>query len=679
MDWVDPLDAYRALRSAGHQVLLLDGLGDHPDSNLAILATTPLVEIRVDGGVVERWRNGVVRHSPLDPGDYLDHLQAQWCGGPMEAGFTAGFVGYFGYEFAWHLDDRLPVPKAADGNLPEAVLRLCLDAVVFDRKARTAMVHTTDVRAPSDAPDQVMKGLRRARDRAGALARAAATPAPPASTPSVGDRWSMSMDQATFEAGVRQIKSHVEQGDLFQANIATRFATPCQADPAVLFARLQQANPSPYMALLDFGDHAIVSGSPEQLFTVQPGPEGPVVTSRPIAGTRPRGEGAEDEALEQELLSDPKERAEHTMLVDLVRNDVARICQPGTTRVAEAYSVERYRHVMHLVSSVTGHLRPETNLRDWLVALFPGGTITGAPKLRAVQRISEVEPAPRGPYTGSAGYLSLSGSAAWNILIRTLVLEGGHASVSAGSGIVADSDPAREWIEAGNKARALLEAATGDTGGGSTTRLGQVSQHGRWAPPKAPRQVDARVLVIDNEDSFVYNLADYAAALGAQVRVLRNDGDWRRAIREFQPTHIIISPGPGRPEDAGCSIDVVRAMSGQVPILGVCLGEQAIAVAFGGRVVQHQPVHGKTSPVVHEGAGILAAAPQPWIATRYHSLTVSPHGLPTELEVTARLEDGTIMGLQHRQHPTVGLQVHPESLSTDRGLEIVLAFLETTR
>ncbi len=690
LSWIEPLDAYKALRAAGHQVLMLDGMGDHPDSNRAILATTPLLEVRVEGGsVVERWRNGQVRRPTATPAGYLADLAADWCRGDMEPGFTAGFVGYLGYEFAHHLDDRMPGPRGGadagsnasghDDGVPDAVLRLCLDAIVFDRRTHTAIVHATDVRPPGSAPEGVLKGLRRAADRAGALLRGAQQAPPPVADPQAGTHWATSMDQGSFEAAVLRVKKHIAEGDLFQANIATRFTTDCRADPAALFARLQAANPSPYMALLDFGDHAVISGSPEQLFIVQPSEDGPVITSRPIAGTRPRGaEPNVDEALERELLADPKERAEHTMLVDLVRNDVARVSVPGTTRVAEAFSVERYRHVMHLVSSVTGRVRPETGFVDWLTALFPGGTITGAPKLRAMQRIHEAEPVPRGPYTGSAGYLSLSGSAAWNILIRTLVLSGGKAHVLAGSGIVADSDPTREWIEAGNKAQALLEAASGDTGGGSRARLGEVTRHGAWSPPTPPRQVAARVLVIDNEDSFVYNLADYAAALGADVRVLRNDSDWRAAVDDFDPTHLIVSPGPGRPEDAGCSIEAIRSLSGRLPILGVCLGHQAIAAAFGARVIQHQPVHGKTDTILHDGRGPLAAAPSPWTATRYHSLIVAADGFPGELEVAACLGDGTIMAIRHRNHPTLGLQVHPESLSTARGLEIVLAFLETT-
>ncbi|MCA1819636.1 MAG: chorismate-binding protein, partial [Halobacteriales archaeon] len=418
-------------------------------------------------------------------------------------------------------------------------------------------------------------------------------------------------------------------------------------------------------------DVAIASGSPEQLFAAAGGR----IQSRPIAGTRKRGAtAAEDAAMEAELTADPKEQAEHTMLVDLVRNDVARVALPGTVRVAEWGSVERYRHVMHLASRVEGDLRPGTGFADWLAALFPGGTVTGAPKVRAVQRILEAEPVPRGPYTGSAGYLSWSHNAAWNILIRTVVLSGGEAHVCAGSGIVADSDPRREWKEAQRKARALLDAATGAAVAAGPGRLGEVTRHRSWAPGRlAARHAEARVLLIDNYDSFVHNLADAFAALGARTCVVRNDTDWRAALRESEATHVVLSPGPGWPDEAGASLQVAREMHGRLPILGVCLGHQAIGQAAGGRVAAHPagPVHGTPSPVLHTGAGLFAGLPSPLQGARYHSLVVQD--VPAGWAVDARLADGTVMAL--RQGTTFGLQFHPESLCTPLGLELLDRFL----
>jgi anthranilate synthase/aminodeoxychorismate synthase-like glutamine amidotransferase len=381
--------------------------------------------------------------------------------------------------------------------------------------------------------------------------------------------------------------------------------------------------------------------------------------------------------MEQELLRDEKEKAEHTMLVDLVRNDVARVSKGGTVTVPERMSVERYRHVMHLVSRIEGEVRDGVQALDCLAALFPGGTITGAPKHRACLRIHGLEPVPRGAYTGSAGYISWSGNAHFNILIRTLVLQGGVATVHAGSGIVADSDPAREWKEATRKAQALLEAAQGiDSGAGSRVAIGRVTPHGSWRPQRPSRLVRARVLLVDNYDSFVHNLADYCQALGSDVRVVRNDADWRLAVSSFQPTHLILGPGPGWPAAAGCTEVVVREMGGRLPILGICLGHQAIAEASGGVVATGTPVHGKVADVLHDGAGLFAGLPSPFTATRYHSLHTPADGLPASLVPTAWLSDGTVMALRHRDHPTFGFQFHPESLCTDVGLELVARFLE---
>jgi anthranilate synthase/aminodeoxychorismate synthase-like glutamine amidotransferase len=666
--WLEPLEAYRRLRAAGHAPLLLDGMGAHPEARRAYLALTPHVEVRITGhGIEERWADGALEVATEDPVAYLRRLTGRFRFDiPEPEGFTGGWVGVFGFAFARNLEPTLPSGPAA--ATPDVVLRLCLDALVFDRAARTVRLHCADLEGDTGT----------VRSRAGRILADLARPAsPPPSPPppAAPVAWQASLGESGFQSAVDRLKAHIREGDLFQANLATRFRAPLQRDGADLFAALAAANPSPFMALLDFGDHTVVSGSPEQLFWVQDGR----IRSRPIAGTRKRGATpAQDAAMERELLEDPKELAEHTMLVDLMRNDVARVAQPGTVQVPQRMGVERYRHVMHLVSRVEARLRPETTFMDWMAALFPGGTVTGAPKVRATQRIVEVEPVARGAYTGSAGYLSWSHNAHWNILIRTLVLQDGFAEVHAGSGIVADSAPQREWKEAGRKAQALLDAATGSTPAGGPARLGDVSLHGSWSPPRAAaRHGGKRVLLVDNYDSFVHNLADYAAALGAQATVIRNDTDWRAAAETFRPTHVILSPGPGWPREAGCTMDVARELTGRVPILGVCLGHQAIAQAFGATVKVHPngPVHGKTDAIHHTGKGLFAGLPSPLTATRYHSLIVE--GLGPEWTVDARLADGTVMALRHRGHPTFGLQFHPESIGTEQGMDLLDRFLAT--
>ncbi|MES2156128.1 MAG: chorismate-binding protein [bacterium] len=667
--WQEPLDAYRRVRAAGLHPFLLDGAGAHPDARYAFLALRPLVEARISGrDIEERWTGGAMEFLQEEPLGYLRRLAERFAVLEREdAPFTGGIVGLFGFGFARAVEPSLPL-GADPGGAPDALLWVCPDALVFDRRERTLRIFCADVDGDVAVCDAHLANLRGILDRplppVGAQARAG------------GTSWSTSLDKAGFECEVRGLRGLIHEGDLFQANLATRFSAPCVTDPADLFAALLASNPSPYMALVEARDVAVVSGSPELLFSVQGG----VISSRPIAGTRKRGIGAADEAMARELRRDAKEQAEHTMLVDLVRNDVARVSRPGTVCATETASVERYSHVMHLASRVEGQVRSGTGFADWLAALFPGGTVTGAPKVRAVQRILEAEPVARGFYTGSAGYLSWSQNAAWNILIRTMQIKDGVAHVHAGSGIVADSDPSREWREAGRKAQALLDAATGPPSTHDAGRLGDVESHGAWSPPhQAARHGGKRVLLVDNYDSFVHNLADYVATLGATVHVVRNDGPWRQVVAAFRPTHVILSPGPGWPDGAGCTLEVARELSGILPILGVCLGHQAIGQGSGARVQVHPngPVHGKADKILHTGAGLFAGLPSPIEAARYHSLVVDPQTVGPDWIVDATLADGTVMALRHRTAPTFGLQFHPESLCTPRGLELLDKFLET--
>ncbi len=649
--WIDPIDAYAALRDLG--AVLLDGRGDHPDAGLSIIGLSPAWTATIDDGLTIRHADGRTEHRDGEPLALLRELCTGMRRDVQEADpFTGGIMGSIGYEFLHAIEPTLPRRRA---STPDAWLRLCRDAVVIDHvRQETRIWIDEDDTAPERRRDIL------ARLDAAIPIEAPAAPAAAA--------WSASLDAAAHAQQVQRLRELIAQGDLFQANIATRFSRPLDADPVRLFRAIVQANPSPFMALIEADDHAIVSGSPERLLDVRDGR----ITTRPIAGTRRRGrDTAEDDALEQELRSDAKERAEHTMLVDLLRNDIAKVSVPGTVHVPEEASIERYSHVMHLVSRVDGQVRPGTDFVDWLAALFPGGTITGAPKHRACLRIHEAEPVARGPYTGSAGYLSWSHNAQWNIMIRTLVLQDGEAHVHAGGGIVADSVDGNEWEEAGHKAQALLDVATGRPAP-SPGRIGDVQTFEQWRPA-TPGHVEARVLVIDNYDSFTYNLADQCASLGAQVVVVRNDADWRAAAADLEPTHIILSPGPGRPEDSGASLEVLRD-GPNVPVLGVCLGHQAMGHVTGARIDVVPPVHGKPAMVHHDGW--FDPIPSPFQAARYHSLIVARNGLPDAWHVDAWLEDGTIMAMHHTQRPWMGLQVHPESICTPQGLDILTRFLD---
>jgi len=261
--------------------------------------------------------------------------------------------------------------------------------------------------------------------------------------------------RAPFLAAVGRIQEYIRAGDAFQVVLSQRLCSPLRAHPFSLYRSLRRLNPSPYMFYLNFGPVQLAGASPEMLVRL----EGGRVITRPIAGTRPRGATlAEDHALERDLLADPKELAEHAMLLDLGRNDVGRVSAYGTVQVTEAMRVERYSHVMHLVSEVTGELAPGRDAVDALAACFPAGTLTGAPKIRAMQIIDELEPVRRGPYGGAVGYLGFAGSLDACIAIRTAVVQGGVAYIQAGAGIVADSQPEREYEECWNKAAALLRA-----------------------------------------------------------------------------------------------------------------------------------------------------------------------------------------------------------------------------
>lgn len=261
-----------------------------------------------------------------------------------------------------------------------------------------------------------------------------------------------SFTKEQFMAAVERVQQYIAAGDVFQVNLSVRQGCALSADPAELYEWLRVVNPSPYMGYLQFGDFQLISGSPELLVQL----EGAQVRTRPIAGTRPRGASDEqDLQLASELIDNEKERAEHIMLVDLERNDMGKVCRYGTVKVAELMAIERYSHVMHIVSEVTGELAAGHDAYDVISATFPGGTITGAPKIRTMEIIEELEPVRRGPYTGSIGWIDYNGNTEMNIVIRTLVALNGRGYVQAGAGIVIDSDPEKEYIESLNKAKAL--------------------------------------------------------------------------------------------------------------------------------------------------------------------------------------------------------------------------------
>ena len=506
--------------------------------------------------------------------------------------------------------------------------------------------------------------------------------------------------------------------DIFQVVLSHRFSAPWSADPFAFYRSLRRQNPSPYLFYLNFDGFQLAGSSPEILVRLKDGE----VTIRPLAGTRARGETPEaDKALEVELLADPKERAEHLMLLDLGRNDVGRVAAPGTVEVTESFVVERYSQVMHIVSNVRGKADPRLDAVDTLLAALPAGTLSGAPKVRAMEIIDELESEKRGiGYGGGVGYILRLGARRTSAsTLRTALFADDRIFVQAGgrrgrrqrSGRRIRRNPAQgpradaggrgslalsyRQPLAGQRRRRILELDArpdddhpghqqrrhrrqggGAQGGGPRSAGFRPRSVAPWrrrswrrclfrrsvSPPHlAPGRVKMRftaalawrgrasrlqakgmILVVDNYDSFTYNLVHYLAELGAPTHVgAQRRPDGGPGVGAEPPPPSCCPPAPARRTRRGICLPLIQTAPASMPILGVCLGHQAIGQAFGGEVIRAKTLmHGKTSPILHEGQSVFAGLPSPFTATRYHSLAVRRETLPDDLEVTAWTADG---------------------------------------
>jgi anthranilate synthase component 1 len=470
-DHVTPVSAYASLVGAGHGYLLESVVGGARWARYSFVGLDPDVVVRARGSRVQILRGDATEErEAARPFDLLRALvdETPTLADPSLPRFSGGAVGYVAYDAIRHFEPKAlsPMDRRGEGEW-DFCMAIGGPVVAFDDLRKTAIVMVPAILDPAVHPE---REHARALARIDAIVASLRTPkplaelAPPGRPDHTAPLPPSSFDRPSFEAAVRVAQDHIRAGDAFQIVLSQRFRLATAGrDLFSAYRRLRALNPSPYMYFLDLPGVRIAGASPETLVRVETAPSGDrTVEVRPIAGTRRRGASdLEDERIAEELLADPKERAEHVMLVDLGRNDLGRVSKPGTVRVTEQMGVERYSHVMHLVSKVIGELRDDVHALDVLAATFPAGTLSGAPKVRAMQIIDALEPEARGIYGGAVGYLGWDGNLDVAIAIRTLVEIAGEIRVQAGAGVVEASDPGSEYDETVNKARAAITAIDG--------------------------------------------------------------------------------------------------------------------------------------------------------------------------------------------------------------------------
>ena len=445
-DLETPVSAYLKIARPPYSFLLESVEGGEHLARYSFLGTEPLKVIKTGPGQ---------EHGAVDPLKPIEREMSRFRVVPIPElpRFSGGVVGYLSYE-AVNYFERLPSPEADSLMLPESVSMLTTTFLIFDHVRHKIRV-VSHVHLDGDVEGAYGEAVGRIDELVRRLETPLRLPAHESAAEGRTDRVTSNMTQEQYMGMVERVRRYIVDGDVIQVVPSQRLARPTAAHPFQIYRALRAINPSPYMYYLDLDGFYLVGASPEMLVQVI----GREVTTHPIAGTRPRGATPEEDlALEQELRTDEKERAEHIMLVDLGRNDIGRVSEPGTVRVTSLMEVQRYSHVMHLVSHVTGTLREDCTNLDALRACFPVGTLSGAPKIRAMEIIAELEPEKRGPYSGAVGYFDFSGNLDTATTIRTLVIKDGVAYAQAGGGIVYDSRPEAEYEETIHKASALLRA-----------------------------------------------------------------------------------------------------------------------------------------------------------------------------------------------------------------------------
>jgi anthranilate synthase component 1 len=471
-DFETPLSAYRKIAGNGQSFLFESVEGGEHLGRFSFVGCNPRAVIRQLGSRIEVAENGRVTSewtvSPSapanDPCQVRDGLEVvrrvleryRPVALPGLPRFTGGAIGFIGYEFIHDVEPVVPRPPRDDLQTPTLCFLVADELLIFDRVSQTILVLVNAIVEPGDDPEAAYNDAVAEIERLVALLEQPCEYSPATVPPEVPTlAFSSNMSRDRFLQNVQVAQQYIRAGDIIQVVGSQRFSTPIKASALDIYRATRSINPSPYMFLLELEGFSLVGASPE----IHVRCEDRRVEIRPIAGTRPRGRTAEEDARnEQELLADPKERAEHVMLVDLARNDIGRVCDFGSVQVADLMVIERYSHVMHIVSQVEGRLSPDKTPYDLMRATFPAGTLTGAPKIRAMQIIAELEQSARGPYGGCVGYFSFNGNLDCCITIRTALLKNGTAHIQAGGGWVNDSAPEAEYQETVNKSKAMLKA-----------------------------------------------------------------------------------------------------------------------------------------------------------------------------------------------------------------------------
>lgn len=556
-----------------------------------------------------------------------------------------GLYGAFGYDLAFQFD-RVEETLARGADRRDLVLYLPDEILMVDHYAAKAYVEEY----------QFAKDGRSTEGLAGGGADA---PFQRSETvPPRGDH-----KPGEYAALVRRAKEKFMRGDLFEVVPGQTFYERVEHKPSEVSRRLKGINPSPYSFFINLGSNEFLIGaSPEMFIRVS----GRRVETCPISGTIRRGEDAiSDSEQILKLLNSKKDESELTMCSDVDRNDKSRVCEPGSVRVIGRRQIEMYSRLIHTVDHIEGRLREGMDAMDAFLSHAWAVTVTGAPKLWAMRFIEQNEKSPRAWYGGAVGMMHFNGDMNTGLTLRTIRLKDGVAEVRAGATLLYDSNPEEEEAETELKASAMIAAireAGKPNAGGAAAERAKVGQ-------------GVRILLVDHEDSFVHTLANYFRQTGADVTTVRTPVP-EEIFDRVAPDLVVLSPGPGKPDDFDCRGTIAEARRRGMPIFGVCLGLQALAEAYGGTLrTLHVPVHGKPSRVRVSTPGVIfSGLPNEVTVGRYHSIFADPVRLPREFEVTAETEDGIVMAFEHRHEPVAAVQFHPESimsLGSEAGMRMI--------